>query len=809
MQTSNRYAIPALLVAAALLLSGVNVLLSAQEALTVSAPTNIAGEWRLATDERDISSQAPLGDYTGIAFNAAGRMRSETTPESIWGTAEFQCRPHSAPHQWRGLGGARILEEQDPLTRQPKVYHVQFMRSLDRPIFMDGRPHPPAYAPHSWTGFSTGEWIGNTLKVTTTHLKDGFLRRGGPQTTDMYDDDGVHHAAWRHPDDRHRHRRPAVPRTSRTSTRRPTRTNLNTRVTMETCSGSFAENGGTDRHHVPHFLPGTNEDALNEWIKASLITGGARNVAPPQDWVPLQVARGGVKTMYPEYRATLNGSVSVDSLTVPASRSVVNPQKLIADQSPRDGEVHVLPVQGNVFMLVADGTNITASLGPEGIMLVNAGPASMSDKIVAAVNDLAKRIVAPTPTNSCFGANCPGMWGWSIRTSTPSLPVSDAGAADPLHRRHERRAGVSAGNAKLVAAGSSNRNGGFGAAVEAVEGASVVAHENVLNRMSDVKPAPAAASLPTVTYFDDFYKFPAFFNGESVIAYYAPESTTDGDSYVYFRRSDVIATGDVFSSISYPKIDLAKGGSVQGEIRALNAILDLAVAEYRSQGGTWIVPGHGRLSDVGDVASYRNMVVIDSRPHSGRDQEGKDARAGESGEAHARLRPAVGSDHRCVDHGYVRRGRVQESAAWKEVMCRFLILVATVLVLAPPLSVAARQAGRGAAAAPPTARSAAALDLTGYWVSVIVEDWKWRMVTPNKGVYEAIPLNADARKVADAWDPAKDEAAGEQCRWYGAANLMRVPGRLPHHVGERQHIAGRHRLRHPDAPVPLRRRAVQ
>ena len=113
-------------------------------------------------------------------------MRADTTAESIWGTPEYQCRPHSAPHQWRGLGGARILKEQDPLTREVRAYHIQFMRSLDRPIFMDGRPHPPAWAPHSWTGFSTGEWIGNTLKVTTTHLKDGYLKRGGPQTSDMY-----------------------------------------------------------------------------------------------------------------------------------------------------------------------------------------------------------------------------------------------------------------------------------------------------------------------------------------------------------------------------------------------------------------------------------------------------------------------------------------------------------------------------------------------------------------------------------------------------------------------------------------------
>ena len=149
-------------------------------------PIDISGEWRLENNEEDTTAQPPLGDYLGIPFNDAGRMRSDTTAESIWGIPEFQCRPHAFPHQWRGLGGARILKEQDPLTRDVNTYHIQFMRSLDRPIFMDGRPHPPAWAPHTWTGFSTGEWIGNTLKVTTTHLKDGYLKRGGPQTSDMY-----------------------------------------------------------------------------------------------------------------------------------------------------------------------------------------------------------------------------------------------------------------------------------------------------------------------------------------------------------------------------------------------------------------------------------------------------------------------------------------------------------------------------------------------------------------------------------------------------------------------------------------------
>src|SRR5262245_2380137 len=167
---------------AAALVTLMPALASAQPARPQNPP-DIAGEWSLANNETDTTAQTPPRDYSGIAFNAAGVMRSETTAESIFGTPEYQCRPHSTPHQWRGLGGARILKEQDPLTRDVRTYHIQFMRSLDRPIYMDGRPHPPAWAPHTWTGFSTGEWIGNTLKVTTTHLKDGYLKRGGRQTS--------------------------------------------------------------------------------------------------------------------------------------------------------------------------------------------------------------------------------------------------------------------------------------------------------------------------------------------------------------------------------------------------------------------------------------------------------------------------------------------------------------------------------------------------------------------------------------------------------------------------------------------------
>ena len=121
--------------------------------------------------------------------------------------------------------------------------------------------------------------------------------------------------------------------------------------------------------------------------------------------------------------------------------------------------------------------------------------------------------------------------------------------------------------------------------------------------------APAGA-LPTDSYFDELNKLPAFVNGEPVILYYAPAANTDGDSIVFFRRSDVISAGNIFSTVSYPIIDVEKGGTIQGVIDGLNKILDLAVAEYRGQGGTYIIPGRGRLSDTADVASYRNMVVM-------------------------------------------------------------------------------------------------------------------------------------------------------------------------------------------------------
>src|SRR6059036_2926801 len=152
----------------------------------VVAQTNFSGVWaeRIHEDSYERSGGPPLGDYQGIPLNDAGRMKADSHDHSEWSLPEFQCRPHSGPYQWRALGSVRISEEIDPIGRTLTALHVEYLRSLERPIYMDGRPHPPEYAPHTWSGFSTGKWEGHTLVVTTTHLKGSYLRRNGASFSD-------------------------------------------------------------------------------------------------------------------------------------------------------------------------------------------------------------------------------------------------------------------------------------------------------------------------------------------------------------------------------------------------------------------------------------------------------------------------------------------------------------------------------------------------------------------------------------------------------------------------------------------------
>jgi glyoxylase-like metal-dependent hydrolase (beta-lactamase superfamily II) len=167
------------------------------------------------------------------------------------------------------------------------------------------------------------------------------------------------------------------------------------------------------------------------------------------------------------------------------------------------------------------------------------------------------------------------------------------------------------GNEKIAKAGKTIAGGNVGGDLTDVQDiATIISHENVVRRMAAIKPPLPSAALPIETYFTNVYKLGSHFNGEGIQLIHMPNAHTDGDSIVWFRGSDVISTGDVFSTETYPIIDIEQGGSINGEINALNDILDLAFPEFRTEGGTMIVPGHGRIADSADVAYYRDMVTI-------------------------------------------------------------------------------------------------------------------------------------------------------------------------------------------------------
>jgi glyoxylase-like metal-dependent hydrolase (beta-lactamase superfamily II) len=238
-------------------------------------------------------------------------------------------------------------------------------------------------------------------------------------------------------------------------------------------------------------------------------------------------------------------------------------------------EVDEQAVQGNVHMLAGPGGNVTVQAGKQGVLLVDTGLADVSGKTLAAVRKIST-----------------GQIRYVIDTHADA---DHAGGNENL-----RKAG------KMVFAGP-----GAGAIRDAAEGAAVIAHENVLNRMSaptgTKAPVPTGA-WPTETYFGDQHDM--FFNGESIEVIHIPNAHTDGDSMVYFRRSDVISTGDIFTLHSFPVIDLDRGGSLQGILAGLNRIIDIAIPEAAEEGGTLIIPGHGRLCDEADAAEYRDMVTI-------------------------------------------------------------------------------------------------------------------------------------------------------------------------------------------------------
>ena len=316
---------------------------------------------------------------------------------------------------------------------------------------------------------------------------------------------------------------------------------------------------------------------------------------------------------------------------------------------------------------------------------------------------------------------------------------------------------------------------------------------------ADGQPAPPADALPTDTFFNDSYKLSHFFNGEGVQLLHMPKANTDGDSIVYFRGSDVIALGDLMATESYPVFDVEKGGSINGIIDGLNAVLDLAITEFRLEGGTMMVPGHGRIVDSGDVAYYRDMLTIirdriqDMVTKEMTLDEVKAARPTADYDTEYGKTPGWTSDmfieavYKSLGGGRTPQRPPTRQAQINGVGSHLLrTLCASGSKARPALIVLvacrrhrlpfAQEAA--AAVAAPTPRAAAPIDLTGYWVSLVTDDWRWRMVTPPKGDVLYLPVNDEGKRVAEAWDPAKDEAAGEACRAYGAGGIMHLPGRL-------------------------------
>jgi len=275
-----------------------------------------------------------------------------------------------------------------------------------------------------------------------------------------------------------------------------------------------------------------------------------------------------------------------------------------AQQPDQASQIRVIPVKGNIWMLVVGGSNVVASIGKDGILLVDTGAAAMGAPLIAAVQALARDVTAPRmPQKSCVGIvrGC-DWWNSSTFLAATAAPPAPKPIVGIINTSFD--ADHMGGNAVLAAAGRSHVG-------LAPQNAWIMAHENSNPsvRTGKVPTSVPPTALPTETYAGKSFKL-NYFNGEGVVLWHLPAAHTDGDTIVQFRESDVLATGDILNMASYPVIDTSKGGSVQGLIDGLNWILEMAVVEHMMEGGTMMVPGHGRLNDSADVAYYRDMVTI-------------------------------------------------------------------------------------------------------------------------------------------------------------------------------------------------------
>ncbi|MEO8258747.1 MAG: hypothetical protein ABI868_15465 [Acidobacteriota bacterium] len=251
---------------------------------------DLSGEWapRFHEDQPERIPGPDIGDYLGLPINAAGRLHADSWDASLLTLPEHQCKPHPADYSPRGPALLRLWKEIDTVSQQVVAWHTHISwQAPERTIYMDGRPHPPEYAAHTWQGFSTGEWEGEVLKVTTTHLKMGWIRRNGVPRSDTATlvERFVRHGnvltliSWIN--DPVYLDEPFV---------RTTNWELDARQNITPYPCQIVVEVDRPQGTVPHHLPGTNP-FLGEF--------------PAKFSLPVEATRGGAETMYPEYQLKL------------------------------------------------------------------------------------------------------------------------------------------------------------------------------------------------------------------------------------------------------------------------------------------------------------------------------------------------------------------------------------------------------------------------------------------------------------------------------------------------------------------------
>jgi glyoxylase-like metal-dependent hydrolase (beta-lactamase superfamily II) len=337
-------------------------------------------------DVPDRGQGPEIGDYLGLPLNEAGMRKAETYSGSWLSIPEHQCTPHPAAYQMWGPNTLMINSDYDYTRRVPEAIRLDGTFGIDRTIWLDGRPHPPPEALHTFEGFSTGHWDGDSLVVETTHLKPGWLRRNGTPTSERatmleyftnYEDyllvttivdDPVYFAE------------PFVRTTEYLPTIRPAQAlgdpfQRNDGPVFYKCFP--AEETSGSKYAVPHNLPGEN-DLLDDFSG--------------KYGVPRWAMAAGAPSMYPEFG---------DLLAAGSNERVATPPAIIVPRAPAPAGIRSMHVKDRIWAIFGAGANVTVQIGEEGVLVVDTGTAGMA----AALREEIRRLAGDRPIRYVISTN--------------------------------------------------------------------------------------------------------------------------------------------------------------------------------------------------------------------------------------------------------------------------------------------------------------------------------------------------------------------------------------------------------------------